>query len=1105
MRTYYLLLVSVLSIVSTYTSNAQGNPQLQWVFNAVNTAVWGGGSYGSSIAVDALGNRYVAGSFQGTADFDPSDATANLTSVGSTDAFIAKYDSNGNYLWAKAFGGASGESVNSIALSSIGELYVTGYFYDTADFDPSVAKAKLTSVGDGDIFIAKYDSSGNYLWAKAMGGPGYDQGDSVAVNSSGEAYITGYFVDTVDFDPSAATANLISAGQADIFIAKYSSSGSYIWAKRIGGTENDVGNSIALNSSGQVLITGYFQNTVDFDPSSATANLTSAGSGDIFIAKYDGNGNYLWANAVRGTGYEQGDAIAVNSIGEIYVTGLFQNTVDFNPSAATANLTSAGMEDIFIAKYDSNGSYLWAKAMGGPGSDRGESLALNGSGEVHVTGSFQGTVDFDPSAAVANFTSVDSSRDIFIAKYGTNGTYLWAGAMGGMYDEGGSSLVVDNSGRVSATGYFVGTVDFDPSPGTANLTSGQGDCFVLAYTSSGSYNNALAIGGYSVYNFHGEGKSVATDAFGNVYVAGTFQGTVDFDPSASTAYWTSAGIDDIFIAKYDSSGNYLWSKAIGGTSHENVASLVVNSSGEVYITGYFSPIVDFDPSPAVANLNSSGGMDIFIAKYDSNGNYIWAKAIGGPDGDTGVYSMAINNSGELYITGIFIGNIDFDPSGAVVFLPAHSVSDTFIAKYDSNGNYLWVKGIGGPEGDIVASITLNSSGQVYITGYFADTSDFDPSPNVANLTSAGNFDIFLAKYDSNGNYLWAKAMGGTGYDICDAVVVNSSGEAYITGTFSATADFNPSTATATLTPVGGGGNLFIAKYDNNGNYIWAKAIEVIKNAFFETPSSLALNNNGDMYIAGMFQGTGDFDPSAATVNFTSVGRSRDIFIAKYSNSGNFLLGKSIGGAGYDNVKSLVMRNNDQMYVTGSFQNTCDFEPSNASGSLTTLNSGDMFLAKYLECNAVTTPTITLIGTTLTANGQAGNYQWVDCSNGNEPVPGAIGPSFTPAVPGNYAVILTVGGCASISACQTVLSIHEEEMASIVLYPNPTTGNFTVSWADALESAEIVVTDIMGKTIKTMLCQGQQEARLSLDGAAKGIYFVRLQSGQKTKQFKLVKK
>jgi cold shock CspA family protein len=243
---------------------------------------------GNHLLVDDSGNVVVTGYFRGTADFDPSAGTANLTSAGQSDVFLAKYDASGNILWANRMGGTDGEGGFNLALDGSGNVVMTGFFTDTADFDPSSASANLTSAGFSDIFLAKYDASGKYLWANRMGGTDFDQGNSLAVDGSGNIVLTGYFTDTADFDPSAGTANLSSAGgRDDIFLAKYDASGNYLWADRIGGTFDDVGEDLALDGSGNVVMTGLFGGNVDFDPSSGTANLSSeAGSEDIFVAKY---------------------------------------------------------------------------------------------------------------------------------------------------------------------------------------------------------------------------------------------------------------------------------------------------------------------------------------------------------------------------------------------------------------------------------------------------------------------------------------------------------------------------------------------------------------------------------------------------------------------------------------------------------------------------------------------------------------------------------------------------------------------------------------------------------------------------------------------------
>jgi hypothetical protein len=456
---------------------------------------------------------------------------------------------------------------------------------------------------------------------------------------------------------------------------------AYGWAKSIGGSSADIGYSTAVDSSGNVYTTGSFQGTVDFDPGAGVANLTSAGSTDIFVSKLDSNGNYVWAKSIGGVTADTGRSITLDSLGNFYTTGSFQGTVDFDPGVGTANLTSTGSDDIFISKLDSSGNYVWAKNVGGVSAEAGNSIAFDASGNVYTTGSFQGTVDFDPGAGTANLVSTAGNPDIFVSKLDSNGNYVWAKKMGGSF----------------------------------------GDV----------------------------GKFVALDVSGNVYTIGNFSFIdADFDPGAGTANLMSAGNTDIFVSKLDSNGNYVWAKSIGGGSTDEGYSTAVDSSGNVYAAGYFSNSADFDPGAGVANLTSAGSTDIFVSKLDSNGNYIWAKSIGGSSTDIG-YSTAVDSSGNVYAAGYFSNSADFDPGAGVANLTSAGSTDIFVSKLDSNGNYIWAKSIGGSSTDIGNSTAVDSSGNVYTTGSFQDTADFDPGAGTANLTSAGSTDIFISKLAPN--------------------------------------------------------------------------------------------------------------------------------------------------------------------------------------------------------------------------------------------------------------------------------------------------------------------------------------------------------------------
>ena len=374
----------------------------------------------NSIAIDGSGNLIVTGYFRSTVDFDPDNETYNLSSIGQDDVFFAKYAPDGSFIWAKSFGGTSYDYGGSIVVDGIGNLYIIGYFEDTADFDPGIGTHILINNSGGrDVYFAKYAPDGSFIWAYSFGDTPWDFGRSIAVDESGNVYIAGEFEGTADFDPGVGIYNLTSNGLSDIFFAKYSSDGSFLWAANFGGTSYDYGGSLVIDGSGDSYITGAFQGTADFDPSGGTHNLISAGNLDIFFAKYSSNGSLIWANRVGGTDSDGGSSLVVDGSGDSYITGIFRGTVDFDHGAGSSNLTSNGNYDIFFAKYAPNGNFIWANGMGGTSIDQGNSIAIDESGNIYVAGNFKYTVDFDPGIGTFNLTAGGStgSDDIFIAKY----------------------------------------------------------------------------------------------------------------------------------------------------------------------------------------------------------------------------------------------------------------------------------------------------------------------------------------------------------------------------------------------------------------------------------------------------------------------------------------------------------------------------------------------------------------------------------------------------------------------------------------------------------------------------------------------------------------
>ncbi|TAL60967.1 MAG: hypothetical protein EPN85_06085, partial [Bacteroidetes bacterium] len=320
-----------------------------------------GEEFGYSVAMDKSGNVYAAGSYtSATLTF----GAITLTNAGMGDAFLVKFNSTGNILWAKNIGGSAGDVGHGVAVDAAGNIYVAGWY---ASATLSIGNTTLTNAGTAtpDVFIAKYDVFGNELWAKSIGGPGIDLCSSIAVDAGINLTVAGRFTGVTALIGSVTLTNA-SAGTNDIFIAEYDSSGAVSWAKSMGGTGDDIGECVAADASGNSYLSGSFTSaSIMF----GTQTLTNAGTGnDMFVAKFDNSGNVDWAKSAGSTGAEIGYGVAVDGNGNVLVTGLFDSPV---LSFGANLLNNSGYSDFFLAKYDISGNVIWANSAGGPYDDAG--------------------------------------------------------------------------------------------------------------------------------------------------------------------------------------------------------------------------------------------------------------------------------------------------------------------------------------------------------------------------------------------------------------------------------------------------------------------------------------------------------------------------------------------------------------------------------------------------------------------------------------------------------------------------------------------------------------------------------------------------------------
>lgn len=443
-----------------------------------------------AIAQDGNKNIYIGGAFSGAnVNFNPGGTAINLTTtLGADNGFVAKYSSIGVLEWAIPFyRGSGGTRINSIITDPSNNMYVTGWFDGTnVNFNPNATASNQSSTGSQDIFLAKYNSAGILQWVRMMGGGTLaDQGNGLAYDANDNTIVlTGTFMTTTNFNPGGSAINLTPAGGAvagnsEIFIAKYNTSGICQWVRQMGaGTGSDVSNTVAVDGSGNIIIGGWFLNSnVNFNPGGTPVLRSSAGTtSDMFLAKYNNTGILQWIVATGGTtSTDAVNGVAVDASGNVYAAGNFSGTgVNFNPNG-TSTTFSANATDAFLAKYNSSGVLQWAKTAGGSGSDRGRCVSVSPAGNVYYGGQFVGTgINFNVGGTALPLTSLGT--DAFFISYTSSGTLNWGMAIGGIGSDDMKGFAIDNSrGKIYTAGQYSGlNMNFDPlnSTGTTQTTTG---------------------------------------------------------------------------------------------------------------------------------------------------------------------------------------------------------------------------------------------------------------------------------------------------------------------------------------------------------------------------------------------------------------------------------------------------------------------------------------------------------------------------------------------------------------------------------------------------------------------------------------------------------
>ena len=1015
------------------------------------------------------------------------------------------------------------------------------------------------------FLINQTSNAQSFNWAKAWGSTASDE-NTASVVKGGFIYNTGYFTGTCDFDPGPGTANRVCVGVWDIYVSKSDTSGNLIWVATFGSNDEDKGSAIAVDDSGFVYATGFFKGTVDFDPGSGTVNRTSKGAADIYVIRLDPTGNLSWIATNGASSEDRPKSICLDTNRNVYTTGSFYSTVDFDPGSATYNLSSRGGQDVFIQKLSPYGNFIGAVRIGDWAEDYATSISSDAK-NLYLTGWFSGSVDMDPGQDTIRLVS--KAYDPFVVKLDFNFDAKWAVNFGSNTGEGGEKICVDNSYNVISAGYFQSTADFDPGLGKFNINSKGGeDIYIQKLDSNGRFLWAKAIGTSGIESV----SYINTDESGNIYVVGQYKGTIDMDPGPGVFNLNSGTRMHAFILKLDRAGNFIWAKSIGSSLGEAKANFISADIDKfLYVSGYFSQTTDFDPGSSTKNVSSnSNSADAFMFKwgqdkcsdmaivFDSFFNYvcdtvgkIFARGMHGKKPYTyewntnpvsydtvlevnskGFYGLTIKDSNLCSrSTSILIGGPDtlqgFDVTSTLVHTPLRTGFKAYV--------FL----------DVFNELCAPASGEVKL---LLNKDVIYDSADIAPVRVNGDTVVWAfsgLNYGANSLrpivYLRTKTTAKFGDRACFKVLISpingdrdtlNNIKEYCTRIVNA---YDPNDKN--IYPAGSCADAYILKdqpveyrirFQNTGN---ADAINIVITDTLSNlldPSTMEIKSQSHPgLITELVQGNVvrfNFNGIHLPDSFTSPAGSQGYVVYVIQPKTGITDGSILKNRAsiYFDYNPAVITN----YTNNSLVSSIPFESSTVTKTACrsfefdgrNLTQSGTYKANLLStdgCDSIVNLTlnITSIDTSVVQNGstliigqQGATYRWLNCNNGYQPVLGAVSRIIVFIKSGIYAAEITLNGCSDTTECYSVKGTGISDFSNnelIRIWPNPGQGIFNVDLSAFDGSCELRLFNSTGQMVKQMTSSSLQSViELKAENGA-GIYLLEIEHEGEVYRFKLL--
>ena len=761
-------------------------------------------------------------------------------------------------------------------------------------------------------------------WAEGIGGSNYEGITSVAETSDG-GYIVGgdFYSSSIDLGNGISLTN---KGDNDGMIIKYNATGEVEWAEGIGGSNYDGITSVAETSDGGYIVGGYFSDSIDLGNG---ISLTSKGSYDGMVIKYNSNGEVEWAEGIGETSDDRISSVSETSDGGYIVGGYFRSSsIDLGNGIS---LTNKGSSDGMIIKYNAVGEVEGAEGIGGTSDDEINTVSETSDGGYIVVGDFRSSIDLGNGISLTNIGGSDG----MIIKYNATGEVEWAEGIGGSDYDYIKSVSETSDGGYIVVGDFRSSIDL--GNGISLKNKGSIDGMVIKYNSNGEVEWAEGIGGTSEDQIN----TVAETNDGGYIVGGYFFNSIDLGNGISL---TNIASSDGMVIKYDAEGEVEWAEGIGETSEDKINTVAETSDGGYIVGGYFSDSIDLGNG---ISLTSKGSYDGMVIKYNSNGEVEWAEGIGGTSFDY-INAIAERSDGGYIVGGLFYrSSIDL---GNGISLTNKGYYDGMIIKYNARGEVEWAEGIGGTSDDYIKSVSETSDGGYIVVGDFRSSIDLG---NGISLKNKGSTDGMVIKYNSNGEVEWAEGIGGINEDYITSVSETSDG-GYIVGGYFKGSSIDLGNGISLKNK--GSNDGMIIKYNAAGEVEWAEGIGGTDSDYIE---SVTETRDGG-YIVG-----GDFNSSSIDLG------DGKILTNKGSRDGMIL--KIVDQAGVSEVQELEVTNSRKEYkITTDVKEIDNIKGGSISGEdkepYETVKYGD---SSTKEIKMIPDENYEIIG--ITVNGEEYNY------------------------------------------------------------------------------------------------------------------------------------